>query len=62
MAWYEANSFHINNLDGNVESGGITDTYTDNAARHVLDEVTGAPGFDYEYWFETIPGTVSHFR
>jgi hypothetical protein len=53
MAWNQPDSFHI--TDGAVASGVITDTYTDNGIKHVLEEVTGTPGMDYEYWFATVP-------
>ena len=60
MAWYEADSFHIN--IGAVSSGLISDTFTDNGIRHVLTEVNGTPGFDYEYWYALIPASVDWFR
>lgn len=61
MAWTEVDSFHI--TEGSVVSGAITDTYTDNAQRHVLSETqTVQPSMMYEYWFASIPGTVTHVR
>lgn len=61
MAWTEADSFHIN--AGSVVSNTILDTYTDNNQRHTLAETNGtAPGFEYEYWFESIPASVHHLR
>lgn len=60
MAWWEPNGFTINT--GAVDSGSISDTYTLNGTDHVLEEVTGAPGFDYEYDFASIPGGLSTFR
>lgn len=60
MAWNNPDSFHINT--GAVASGSVSDTWTDNAVRHVLNEVSGTPGFDYEYWFESIPAGVNYVR
>jgi len=57
MSWWEADSFTIN--VGSVSSGAITDTYTDDGNRHVLNETTGSPGFDYEYWFAGVPSLTS---
>ena len=58
--WWEADSFTINT--GAVVSGVIGDTYAQDGTDHVLDEVSGTPGFDYEYWFENIPAGVTSFR
>lgn len=61
MAWTEVDSFSI--TTGSVVSGAITDTYTDNAQRHVLAEIQSAtPGMYYEYWFASIPGAVNYVR
>ena len=60
MAWWEPDSFTINT--GSVTSGTVADAYTINGTDHVLDEVSGTPGFDYEYWFENIPAAVTFFR
>ena len=60
MAWYEADSFHIN--VGAVDSGLISDTFTNNSIRHTLEEVNGTPGFSYEYWYALIPVSVDWIR
>jgi len=60
MAWTEVDSFVINT--GSVDSGAETDTYLDDGNKHVLNEVSGTPGFDYEYHYASVPGAVTHFR
>lgn len=42
---------------GNVDSGALADTYTDNATYFVIEEVTGNPGFDLKLYFENLDDT-----
>jgi hypothetical protein len=63
MAWYEADNLVI--TVGSVNSGVVSDTYTNNGVHQVLNEVAGAlpaGGFDYEYRYAAIPGLVTWFR
>lgn len=51
--WRIAAAF--NQTTGSVDSGSYTDTHTDNGTRHVINETTGTPGFDFDYTFEGVP-------
>ena len=46
-----SDTFTINNGDGAISSGSLSDTYTQNGVDFVLDEVVGTPGFDFEFDF-----------
>jgi len=60
MAWYDVDSLTINT--GSIAWGTIARTTTDDGNKLGLNEEAAEPGFDYEFVFESIPGTVSHFR
>lgn len=60
MAWYEVDSLTIH--AGSIAWGDLTRTHTDNGVKLGLNEVAEEPGFDYEFVFESIPGTVDNFR
>lgn len=40
---------------GTIDSGSLTDVYTDDGNNLVINEVTGAPGFEYSFTFENVP-------
>lgn len=60
MAWYEVDSLTI--TVGSIAWGDITRTTTDDGNKLGLNEVTGTPGFDYQFVFESIPGALTSFR
>jgi len=60
MAWYEVDSLVI--TVGSIAWGTLARTTTDDGLVLGLDEVAADPGFDYTFLFESIPGTVTHFR
>jgi len=60
MAWYEVDSLTINT--GSIAWGDLARTHTDDGNKLGLNEVAAAPGFDYDFVFESIPGAMTHFR
>ncbi len=59
MAWYEVDSLTIN--VGSIAWGDIARTHSDDGNKLGLNEVAAAPGFDYEFKFESIPA-LTQFR
>jgi hypothetical protein len=49
---HDANSLTINT--GGIESGTLSDTFTQDGNYLELDEVTGTPGFDYQFDFTDV--------
>lgn len=58
--WWLADSLHINT--GSIDSGSLEDTKLDDGTFLILAEETGAPGFDYEFWFASVPDTAEDLK
>lgn len=59
IPWYDASSLTL--TTGAISSGALEDTYSDNGVELVLTEVTGTPGFVYDFTFgeyDPVPNNV----
>lgn len=59
IPWYLAASYILNT--GNVGSGSLSDTYSQNGTYFEIDEVIGNPGFDIEFYFENLSAAMTSF-
>ena len=57
--WYNAHDMDVNT--GSVLSGVLSDTYSEDNNDLVLNEVTGKPGFSYDFNFENLPNEISPY-
>jgi len=53
VPWYYASSYIL--TIGNLDSGTLNDTRSDDGTPMVFEEVTGNPGFDFQFYFEGLP-------
>lgn len=56
-AWFLVDEFVANT--GVAETGTYKSTWADDGTELVLTEVTGAPGFDYEFWFNGVQASLT---